>query len=383
MITHGADIEALRRLGETMRQGAATLEAVMSTVSYHVPATSWYGADRDHFVDAWETVQAPALRAACEALHEAGVQAGRHADEQERTSAAYEGAANPGGTGPAGGNGSQPGVSADPGRDGTPADPSEGGGNKDGEPERTKDKGGDEIQPEVEVGQVPLELEEFDPRNINQGSLADCWFLASLGAVAAQDPQWLRDHISYDAEAGTYTVTFYDDGEPVEVTIDDDFTPSGAGDANQNPSWATVYEKAAAVFMGGDYTDVEYDSAAQGLEMITGRDSDTDGSGANPFDGPPDFDGMQNALDEGRPVVAYSNTNRDFLPWDGPEDSSVVANHMYVVDGVNEQGEIVLINPWGPGGGSIDGEQKPGEITLTPEEFESSFQSVTYGESMR
>lgn len=380
MITHGADVEALRSLGERMRQGATTLETATDTVSHHVLAASWHGHDHALFVDVWDTQLAPALRAAYGALNEAGLQAVRNADEQDRTSAAYEGAAGPGAT--TGGNGSLPGASPDPGRDGAPADPSEGGGDKEQEPERSKDKGGDEILPEVEVGEVPLELEEFDPRNIDQGSLADCWFLASLGAVAAQDPQWLQDHISYDSEAGTYTVTFYDDGEPVDVTIDDDFTPSGSGDANGNPSWATVYEKAAAVFMGGDYTDVEYDSAAQGLEMITGQDSDTDGSGANPFDGPPDFDDMQGALDEGRPVVAFANTNRDYIPWDGPEDSSVVANHMYVVDGVNEDGEIVLINPWGPGGGTIDGDKKPGEIKLTPEEFESSFQSVTYGEAM-
>ncbi|MGW2422229.1 hypothetical protein ACWC0C_23745 [Streptomyces sp. NPDC001709] len=42
--------------------------------------------------------------------------------------------------------------------------------------------------------------------DLAQGNEGDCWFLASLGAVGQQDPQFFRDHIRENPN-GTYTVT--------------------------------------------------------------------------------------------------------------------------------------------------------------------------------
>lgn len=46
--------------------------------------------------------------------------------------------------------------------------------------------------------------------DIRQDALGDCYFVATLGAVAQQRPQAIRDAISYDAKTGTFNVRLYD-----------------------------------------------------------------------------------------------------------------------------------------------------------------------------
>ena len=68
-------------------------------------------------------------------------------------------------------------------------------------------------------GPVDLSDDAFDLSQIVQGQIGDCWFLASAAAVGANDPDFIRDHIQYNPD-GSYTVTLYEDGEPVEVRVD-------------------------------------------------------------------------------------------------------------------------------------------------------------------
>ncbi|MCF4120349.1 C2 family cysteine protease [Antribacter sp. KLBMP9083] len=368
---YGADVAQLRALGETMARGAETLESMLGQVGSQVVAAPWFGPSGDQFVEEWHSQHASSLRGAIAALEDAGRKAIANADAQERTSNELDGGG--------GGRGDGGYVSPDPSR-GSGGDPSGGPGNKEKEPEG----GGDLGKPE-DIGQVPTDDAAINPNQIDQGSLADCWFLASAGAVAKQDPEWLREHMRYNAQDGTYTVTFYRDGEPVEITVEANVMSDAAGDPSGNPSWISVYEKAAAVFMGGEYGDIEYDDPATALEMITGKETDSaDTDPFLPWSDPPSFSSIQDQLDSGKPVVASSKDGGGWFG-DGPSDDEVVANHVYVVDGVSADGKtITLINPWGPSGGTgSDGNTKPGTITMTADEFYENFGSVTTGSSTR
>jgi hypothetical protein len=67
---------------------------------------------------------------------------------------------------------------------------------------------------------------------------------------------------------------------------------------------------------------------------------------------------------------------------DEVDDSRIVPNHAYVVTEVKEvDGELKIhvVNPWGPGGGMLDGEQKVGDLWLTEQEYKENFDSVYTG----
>ena len=47
--------------------------------------------------------------------------------------------------------------------------------------------------------------------DIQQTKIGDCYFVATLGAVAHADPQAIRDMIAFDPKTGDYMVTLYDE----------------------------------------------------------------------------------------------------------------------------------------------------------------------------
>jgi len=95
-----------------------------------------------------------------------------------------------------------------------------------------------------------------------QGALGDCFFIASMAAVANANPQAISEAITYDKASGKYTVRFYEEGrggsmKPVYITVDAYLPTSGArndpafaGDPGQ-PLWPAIMEKAYAQWKGG------------------------------------------------------------------------------------------------------------------------------------
>lgn len=363
---YGADVEALRALGTAMERHGETLELAVGQLTEAVTSVQWSGQDHEEFLNEWQVRHAVALLAVAQAIAAAGAKAVANADAQEQTSASYDG----------GGGGGPSGIP-----EGTDGSSSEGQGNKRKEPEGAP-SGLGKVE---DIGAVPLDTAAIDASKIEQGSLADCWFLASAGAVAESDPEWIQEHIKYNAQDGTYTVTFYRDGEPVEITVEDTAYENAAGDPSGDPSWITVYEKAAVVYMGGEYGDIEYDSASKAMEMITGKDTSSDSlDPALPWEDPPSLQSIGERVKNGEPVVAASPDGGGWFG-DPPPDKEVVNNHVYTVQGVSEDGKtITLVNPWGPDGGTgSDGNTKPGTITMSADEFYENFDSVTYGESTK
>ena len=79
----------------------------------------------------------------------------------------------------------------------------------------------DETDYEDLAGDLFLKGEDdnaIHPSDIDQQGLGDCYLLASLAEIAQQNPELIRDIIRPN-DNGTFTVTFYDDGEPVEIVV--------------------------------------------------------------------------------------------------------------------------------------------------------------------
>lgn len=353
---YGADIEALRRLADTIARGSNHLDGVSTTVESALPDPSvWSGPDAEMFLEEWHASHAPALQAASQAVAEAAETAFRNADEQESTSD----------------GGVEGGLPYAP-RSGGSTPPSGGdSGDPQGGVKPPKDDDGNYGTPEEIDPPVDLSIEAFNRDNIAQGSIGDCWLLSSLGAVAQNDPEFLQEHISYDKESDTYTVTLYEDGEPVDVTVDSTALSSQARGEDGEYSWVTIYEKAIAAQMGGDFEHLNADQPEKAMEYITGQDADQNSHSdvwLNPFDGPPSAGDIREDLDAGNPVVAHTSGDLDH--------DSIVGGHAYTVTNVAEDGSVTVMNPWGESGAGDDH-----YVTLSEAEFQETFVTTTTGEA--
>ena len=87
MAVYGADVESLRQLAQTFNNKSQGLDNdVNLALKALVSATDWQGSDGDKFKDDWDSVLAPQLRNAAQALAQAGWDLNRNADEQEQAS---------------------------------------------------------------------------------------------------------------------------------------------------------------------------------------------------------------------------------------------------------------------------------------------------------
>jgi len=115
------------------------------------------------------------------------------------------------------------------------------------------------IEATYELQKGPLfSAHEPSYHDVNQGALGDCWFLASIGEVALQDPSAIRSMITNNHN-GTFGVRFFVDGAANYVTVNkelpivDDRSEWSNGSslvfangAKGQPLWAELVEKAFA-----------------------------------------------------------------------------------------------------------------------------------------
>lgn len=223
----------------------------------------------------------------------------------------------------------------------------------------------------------PADADEplVDPSDLDQGMIGDCWLIASIGAIANTSPEVIERMIRAN-DNGTYSVTLYDDGDAVDVTVTPD-VPTVEGDPlfADNPStsdagdgtyelWPHLVEKAAAQYYGG-YEDLEGDWPSKALELLSGRDTHTyedDWFGLDDVD-PPSVSEIDSLLDGGGAVlVSTAHDNRTSLY----DDGTIVQGHAYYVQTVDpDKGTVTIVNPWG-----LDSYPP---ITMTSDEFEASF----------
>lgn len=201
----------------------------------------------------------------------------------------------------------------------------------------------------------------------NQDRYGDCTTLSTLISLAHSDPNFIREHMKWDPDTNTYEVTLYDDdGNPVTVNVDPSKIPSQGSDteATGKPTWMSVYEQAIQQQYGdipnGQWEDVP-------IRRITGQDVD--------LGPPPSVDDIRDGMNQDPPSVMTADTvHGSNQPDDVDPAKRVVNNHTYAVRGIDDDGNVILQNPWGPDGGwGSDGRYYPGEVRLTPEEYEKWF----------
>lgn len=195
----------------------------------------------------------------------------------------------------------------------------------------------------------------------HQTEVGDCYFISSLIATAKADPTFVANHI-HDNGNGTTTVTLYQDGHPVPVTVANTIPSSNGPDATYSSGgyWPDLYEKAYAHLRGGYGVIDQGGYGGPGLSAITGQPTTTVGTSTSatswiPLVGgaphPPDVSATKlgSLLGSGHAVVVGTNdTGNSNDVTGGDLHGTLIHNHEYVVDKVNANGTVTLRNPWDP-----------------------------------
>lgn len=202
--------------------------------------------------------------------------------------------------------------------------------------------------------------DEIALNDVEQGALADCYFLAALGAIAQSNPDAIRKTITDNGD-GTFNVQLFGDkgfwtgkreAETFKVTPDlplkADGTPAYADLGDGPELWVALIEKAFAMREGG-YDDIEWGNAGTAMEILSGNESETVYTAS--LDGATILSGIKAKLDAKKPVTVSSKDFGDSKKKTADADKAgVVGKHVYVVESVDVKKKTIdLYNPWGSG----------------------------------
>ena len=200
----------------------------------------------------------------------------------------------------------------------------------------------------------------IDANDVNQDGYGSCAVLSTIKAIAAQNPDVIKNMIRDNGD-GTYTVTFkeYDSGflgfgsgwDKKEVTVAGPFDGDAAdigdmGKDGQGEVWPAIIEKAYGQFTGDGYkTYDDGENPAKVQEAILGRDASTES--------PSEYSSgdLNEKLENGEAVVAWTagdwNDEQNKLA----QQYGVAGGHAYRVEDIYVDGDgttrIKLDNPWG------------------------------------
>lgn len=212
--------------------------------------------------------------------------------------------------------------------------------------------------------------------DIKQGSVGDCYFMASLAEVALKNASIINNMFVVNGD-GTYTVKFYNGTQTAYVTVDNFLPTNAAGQviyagmgmaANNagNELWTALAEKAYVQLneMGWEraglagsgqnsYAAISGGYCYAALGHITGQATIAfaqTSSAAN-------FNVFVTAFNQGKMIEFASKST--------PASTAVVGNHAYAVVGYNATAKtITLFNPWGT---------NYGMVTMTWAQIQGSF----------
>jgi hypothetical protein len=246
------------------------------------------------------------------------------------------------------------------------------------------------IEATYEVHKGPLFAAHEAPSylDVNQGSLGDCWFVATLAEVALKDPSAIESMITNNGN-GTDGVRFFVDGVADYVTVNNEL-PTGsepwangshlafANGAKGDPLWAELVEKAFAELnaepnavhgdsglAGNAYEGIAGGFPENALAEITGQDSFTFTSNHLVADAAT----IGAAFDSGEEV----ELGTDIVPKEYRGD--LVNSHVFEVIGYNAStDEFTIHNPWGSASAS------PMTFTMSAHELAAAGCSMTVAE---
>jgi hypothetical protein len=212
----------------------------------------------------------------------------------------------------------------------------------------------------------------IDKNDVNQNDLGDCYFLASVAALARSNPAAISNMIRENRDAAgnvvSYTVSLWDKesswfglrqkNKLKEITVDNNFPASGRanpGDvdgAGNQEIWPMILEKAFAQMKGG-YAEIgEGGRPEKAMFALTGRDAHS----YSPWR-VNNYDLLKNNFDAGK-MMTFSTPD-----W-GKKDVGefgLHGNHAYTISGFHTdasgQRYIDLQTPWGVEHASVPFEQ--------------------------
>ena len=211
--------------------------------------------------------------------------------------------------------------------------------------------------------------------DVVQGGVGDCWFLASLAAVAKADPQEIRQRIT-DLGDGTYVVQFKSAGKDVYVRVDADlpsYSSSSlayAGFGAGGSLWAAIMEKAYAMFRKGE---ASYASLESG--WMSEAFSDLGFTSSTSYETTELLARIADWTRSGKAVT--------FATAEVPAGIPLMEYHAYSVERVIEGSfgtSIVLRNTWGIDGVGSDGNDD-GLVTLTAEQAKSAMSGLVVADT--
>lgn len=155
------------------------------------------------------------------------------------------------------------------------------------QPALTRDEDNEKLTDDFVYSKVEGDMSPTDPKGKDtaQGFAGDCFFIASMAAVANASPGAIKDMVKYDKGKGTYTVRFYEESgrgayKPVYIEVDgyvpttkdNRKDPTYAGDEG-GPMWSAIIEKAYAKWKGGYDVIGEGGTGEEAMAEITGARS--------------------------------------------------------------------------------------------------------------
>ncbi len=210
-------------------------------------------------------------------------------------------------------------------------------------------------------------------QDVNQGSVGDCYFLATLQSIAYEQPGKLEEY-AVDLGDGTYAVEFNRGGSsPTYVRVDGDMAAGGwsglayAHPKQGGPIWAEIFEKAYAFYRYGQNTYASLNNGWTGSVFydmgisITGFTSTQSNI----------FSQITTALANHKAVAAVTNTSIS-------ASIPIIASHAYSVVATSVVGGVDYLtvrNPWGVDGAGNDSNTGDGLVTITLAQFGLAFSS--------
>ena len=184
--------------------------------------------------------------------------------------------------------------------------------------------------------------------DVNQGSVGDCYLMASLGMVSLLDPGVIQSMIT-DNSNGTYGIRFVgSNGSPLYVTVDSQL-PTYTGNyswangsklmfANGALQWAALIEKA---YVQLNAEGILPHTAGNAYSLIAGGWGEPITSLTGKA--------ITTAVPTLQAILTAWNANEEIMVGTGNTTSgNFVSSHMFEVINVNPQtGQVQLHNPWG------------------------------------